>query len=123
MLQNLFNFCFDIVLKLFFSEVSCDGQLIIGMVFFGCFKVLVDSECILICLWVEGYQISFDYVGVDVVIVNICGFFDSVKVESFDVIGEVLVENGKVIVIGCLGVELDYICEYYFNILVVMGLY
>lgn len=93
------------------------------MVSFGCFKVFVDSEWIFMWLCVEGYGILFDYFGVDVVIVNICGFLDFVKVESLDVIGEVFIENGKVIVIGCFGVEFDYICEYYFKIFVVIGLY
>lgn len=49
------------------------------------------------------------YNDVDFVIVNICGFIDVVVEELLDIIGEVLKENGKVIVIGCLGVKEDEI--------------
>lgn len=57
------------------------------------------------------------------VIVNICGFIDVVVEELLDIIGEVFKENGKVIVIGCLGVKEDEIREFYLNVLVIMGFY
>lgn len=95
----------------------------VGLVLFGCLKVFVDFECIVIWLWVEGYQISLDYFGVDLVFVNICGFFDSVCDESLDVIGEVIEVNGKVIVIGCFGVEFEVIEQVYLKVFVVIGLY
>lgn len=94
----------------------------VGFVSFGCFKVLVDFECIFIQLCMEGYEVVLIYEDVDVVVVNICGFIDSVKVEFLEVIGEVIVENGKVIVIGCMGVEEYVICDVYFSVLVVIGL-
>lgn len=81
----------------------------VGMVSLGCAKALVDSERILTQLKVEGYEISADYDGADVVIVNTCGFLDSAREESLDAIGEALAENGKVIVTGCLGAEPDVI--------------
>ena len=77
----------------------------IGMVSLGCPKALVDSERILTRLRAEGYAISADYQGADVVIVNTCGFLDSAKTESLEAIGEAVTENGRVIVTGCLGVE------------------
>ncbi|WP_368186792.1 30S ribosomal protein S12 methylthiotransferase RimO [Aestuariibius sp. HNIBRBA575] len=103
------------------TETKRDGQPTIGMVSLGCPKALVDSERILTRLRAEGYAISPDYNGADAVIVNTCGFLDSAKAESLDAIGEALVENGKVIVTGCLGAEPDYIREHHPNILAVTG--
>jgi ribosomal protein S12 methylthiotransferase len=77
----------------------------VGLVSLGCPKALVDSERIITQLRSEGYQLSGDYKGADVVIVNTCGFLDSAKRESLDAIGEAIAENGKVIVTGCLGIE------------------
>ena len=97
------------------------GQPTIGMVSLGCPKALVDSERILTRLRAEGYAISPDYAGADAVIVNTCGFLDSAKAESLDAIGEALVENGRVIVTGCLGAEPDYIRAHHPRILAVTG--
>src|SRR5262252_1316335 len=77
----------------------------VGIVSLGCPKALVDSERIITKLRAEGYVLSADYAGADVVVVNTCGFLDSAKQESLDTIGEALAENGRVIVTGCFGVE------------------
>jgi ribosomal protein S12 methylthiotransferase len=77
----------------------------IGFVSLGCPKALVDSERILTQLRTDGYAISPDYVGADVVVVNTCGFIDSAKAESLEAIGEALEANGQVIVTGCMGVD------------------
>jgi len=97
------------------------GQPTIGMVSLGCPKALVDSERILTRLRAEGYAISPDYKGADAVIVNTCGFLDSAKAESLEAIGEALVENGRVIVTGCLGAEPDYITGAHPKVLAVTG--
>jgi ribosomal protein S12 methylthiotransferase len=75
----------------------------VGFVSLGCPKALVDSERILTQLKLDGYEISADYDGADVVVVNTCGFIDSAKQESLDAIDEAMKENGKVIVTGCMG--------------------
>ncbi len=75
------------------------------MVSLGCPKALVDSERILTQLRADGYRLSPDYAGADVVIVNTCGFLDSAKAESLEAIGEAMAANGRVIVTGCYGVE------------------
>ncbi|HHJ14599.1 MAG TPA: 30S ribosomal protein S12 methylthiotransferase RimO [Gammaproteobacteria bacterium] len=75
----------------------------IGFVSLGCPKALVDSERILTRLRAEGYAISPDYAGADLVVINTCGFIDAAVEESLDAIGEALAENGRVIVTGCLG--------------------
>ena len=81
----------------------------IGMVSLGCPKALVDSERILTKLRADGYAMSPDYAGADVVLVNTCGFLDSAKEESLEAIGEALAENGRVIVTGCIGNEAELI--------------
>jgi len=103
------------------TDTPRPNQPTIGMVSLGCPKALVDSERILTRLRAEGYGISPDYSGADAVIVNTCGFLDSAKAESLDAIGEALVENGKVIVTGCLGAEPDYIREHHPRIMAVTG--
>jgi ribosomal protein S12 methylthiotransferase len=77
----------------------------VGLVSLGCPKALVDSERIVTRLRSEGYELSPDYAGADVVLVNTCGFLDSAKKESLEAIGEAMAENGRVIVTGCLGIE------------------
>ena len=93
----------------------------VGFVSLGCPKALVDSERILTKLRAEGYAISPDYAGADVVVVNTCGFIDSAKEESLAAIGEAMVENGKVIVTGCLGVEESTILKAHPGVLGVTG--
>ena len=81
----------------------------VGMVSLGCPKALVDSERILTKLRADGYGLSPDYAGADVVLVNTCGFLDSAKEESLEAIGEAMAENGRVIVTGCMGNEAEVI--------------
>jgi ribosomal protein S12 methylthiotransferase len=93
----------------------------VGFVSLGCPKALVDSERILTQLRTDGYQVSADYAGADVVVVNTCGFIDSAKAESLEAIGEALEANGRVIVTGCLGVEEDQIRALHPQVLAVTG--
>ena len=93
----------------------------IGMVSLGCPKNLVDSERILTKLRSDGYAMSADYAGADVVLVNTCGFLDSAKEESLDAIGEAIAENGRVIVTGCMGKEAEMIRAKFPNVLAVTG--
>ncbi|HET8729586.1 MAG TPA: 30S ribosomal protein S12 methylthiotransferase RimO [Moraxellaceae bacterium] len=93
----------------------------VGFVSLGCPKALVDSERILTQLRSEGYAISPDYAGADLVVVNTCGFIDSAVQESLDAIGEALAENGKVIVTGCLGKKEEVIRDVHPSVLKVTG--
>ncbi|WP_448660347.1 30S ribosomal protein S12 methylthiotransferase RimO [Sphingomonas sp. CJ99] len=93
----------------------------VGMVSLGCPKNLVDSERILTKLRSDGYQLSPDYAGADVVLVNTCGFLDSAKEESLEAIGEALAENGRVIVTGCMGKEAEVIRDRFPNVLAITG--
>ncbi len=93
----------------------------VGMVSLGCPKALVDSERILTRLRSDGYAMSADYQGADVVLVNTCGFLDSAKEESLAAIGEAMAENGRVIVTGCMGNEADVIRARFPGVLAVTG--
>ena len=91
------------------------------MVSLGCPKALVDSERILTRLRADGYAMSADYAGADVVLVNTCGFLDSAKEESLAAIGEAIAENGRVIVTGCMGNEAAVIRARFPAVLAVTG--
>jgi ribosomal protein S12 methylthiotransferase len=93
----------------------------VGLVSLGCPKALVDSERIISRLRAEGYELSPDYKGADVVLVNTCGFLDSAKQESLEAIGEAVARNGRVIVTGCLGVEENRIRAAHPGVLAVTG--
>src|SRR4029078_10662105 len=93
----------------------------ISYVSLGCPKALVDSERILTTLRAEGYELSREHAGADLVIVNTCGFLDSAQEESLGAIGTALAENGKVVVTGCMGAEPEKITEKFPNVFAVTG--
>lgn len=93
----------------------------VGIISLGCPKALVDSERIITKLRAEGYDLASEYEGADVVVVNTCGFLDSAKAESLDVIGEAMQENGRVIVTGCLGGDENAIRQVHPDVLAVSG--
>jgi len=93
----------------------------VSFVSLGCPKALVDSERIITRLRAEGYELSRQHAGSDLVLVNTCGFLDSAQAESLAAIGEALAENGKVIVTGCMGAEPEKITARYPNVLAVTG--
>jgi ribosomal protein S12 methylthiotransferase len=93
----------------------------VGLVSLGCPKNLVDSERIMTRLRSEGYDMSPDYAGADVVLVNTCGFLDSAKEESLEAIGEAIAENGRVVVTGCMGKEAEVIRARFPQVLAISG--
>src|SRR5271170_5484579 len=73
----------------------------------GCPKNTVDSERMLGKLAQDGYVLSADADGADVVVVNTCGFIEPARQESLAVIREMLELKrqgrvGAVVVAGCL---------------------
>ncbi|HTU91037.1 MAG TPA: 30S ribosomal protein S12 methylthiotransferase RimO [Gemmataceae bacterium] len=73
----------------------------------GCPKNLVDSERMLGKLAQDGYQLTPDADGADVVVINTCGFIEPARQESLGVIRDMLAlkEQGRVgavVVAGCL---------------------
>jgi ribosomal protein S12 methylthiotransferase len=93
----------------------------VSFVSLGCPKALVDSERIITRLRAEGYALSREHAGADVVVVNTCGFLDSAKAESLAAIGEAIKENGRVIVTGCMGEEPEAIRAAHPSVLAVTG--
>ena len=93
----------------------------VSFVSLGCPKALVDSERIITRLRAEGYELSRQHAGADLVVVNTCGFLDSAQAESLAAIGQALAENGKVVVTGCMGAEPEKIMEAYPNVLAITG--
>ena len=74
----------------------------IAMISLGCAKNLVDSENILGLLVKNNYQVVSNKDDADIVIINTCGFIESSKTESIDVILENINHKQKVVVTGCL---------------------
>jgi len=93
----------------------------VSFVSLGCPKALVDSERIITRLRAEGYELSRQHEGADLVIVNTCGFLDSAQAESLSAIGEAMAQNGKVVVTGCMGAEPEKITSQYPNVLSITG--
>jgi ribosomal protein S12 methylthiotransferase len=87
--------------------MSTAGKGTYAFVSLGCPKNLVDSERMLGKLAQDGYVLSPDAEGADVVVINTCGFIEPARQESLAVIREMLAlkERGKVgavVVAGCL---------------------
>ena len=93
----------------------------VSFVSLGCPKALVDSERIITRLRAEGYELTRQHQGSDLVIVNTCGFLDSAKAESLEAIGGALRENGKVIVTGCMGAEPENITAAHPGVFAITG--
>ncbi|HKI38672.1 MAG TPA: 30S ribosomal protein S12 methylthiotransferase RimO [Gemmataceae bacterium] len=79
----------------------------LAFVSLGCPKNLVDSERMLGKLAQDGYALTPDADGADVVVINTCGFIEPARQESLAVIREMLAlkEQGRVgavVVAGCL---------------------
>jgi ribosomal protein S12 methylthiotransferase len=73
----------------------------------GCPKNLVDSERMLGKLAQDGYTLTPDAAGADVVVVNTCGFIEPARQESLGVLREMLELKrqgrvGAVVAAGCL---------------------
>src|SRR3979411_1594072 len=93
----------------------------VSFVSLGCPKALVDSERIITRLRAEGYELTRQHEGADLVLVNTCGFLDSAQAESLTAIGKALSENGRVIVTGCMGAEPEKIAGRYPEVLAIPG--
>src|SRR3954454_23884721 len=79
----------------------------LAFVSLGCPKNTVDSERMLGKLAQDGYVLTPDAGGADVVVINTCGFIEPARQESLAVIREMLEkkrrgEVGAVVVAGCL---------------------
>jgi ribosomal protein S12 methylthiotransferase len=79
----------------------------LAFVSLGCPKNTVDSERMLGLLAQDGYALTPNADGADVVVINTCGFIEPARQESYGVIREMLElkrqgKVGSVVVAGCL---------------------
>ncbi len=79
----------------------------IGFISLGCAKNQVDCERMMYRIQEAGHTVCAEVVGVDVVVINTCGFIDAAKSEAIDHILQMgaLKEQGlvgKILVTGCL---------------------
>lgn len=74
----------------------------VALISLGCAKNLVDSENILGLLLKNHYEIVPNKEEADILIINTCGFIESSKKESIDVILDNINHKQKVVVTGCL---------------------
>lgn len=74
----------------------------VALINHGCSKNLVDSELMLGMLADEGIEITLDETKADIVIVNTCSFIHDAEKESVQSILQMINENKKVIITGCL---------------------
>src|SRR5438309_938553 len=86
---------------------GCMTKPTFAFVSLGCPKNTVDSERMLGKLAQDGYALTPDADGADVVVVNTCGFIEPARQESLAVIREMLALKeqgrvGSVVVAGCL---------------------
>ena len=93
----------------------------VGIVSLGCAKNLVDSERLISALAARGYRIESDYAACDAVVINTCGFINQAVEESLEAIGQALEQNGKIIVMGCLGAKPETVKAAYPQVAAVFG--
>ena len=74
----------------------------VALINHGCSKNLVDSELMLGMLAEEGIEVTLDESKADIVIVNTCSFIHDAEKESVQSILQMVNENKKVIITGCL---------------------
>lgn len=79
----------------------------ISLINHGCAKNLVDAELMLGMLAKKGYTITLDETDADIVIVNTCSFIHDAEKESVQSILQMIDEEKKVIVTGCLSQKHD----------------
>jgi ribosomal protein S12 methylthiotransferase len=68
----------------------------------GCARNEVDSEELAGRLTGDGWQLTQDADGADVIVVNTCGFVESAKKDSVDTLLEAAETGAKVVAVGCM---------------------
>ncbi|GAB3450157.1 30S ribosomal protein S12 methylthiotransferase RimO [Actinophytocola sediminis] len=68
----------------------------------GCARNEVDSEELAGRLAGDGWQLTTDAEGADVIVVNTCGFVESAKKDSVDTLLEAAETGAKVVAVGCM---------------------
>src|SRR6266545_760644 len=74
----------------------------VALLTLGCARNEVDSEELAARLSGDGWRVSTDVEGADVVLVNTCGFVEAAKRESVDTLLAAADTGAKVVATGCL---------------------
>lgn len=77
------------------------------LVSLGCAKNRIDSEMILAMFPADHFVLTNDKEEADLIIINTCGFIESAKRESIDVILEHANCKGKLVICGCLATRYE----------------
>ena len=77
------------------------------LVSLGCAKNRIDSEMILAMFPADRFVLTNDKNEADLIIINTCGFIESAKKESIDVIFEHASLKAKLVVCGCLATRYE----------------
>ncbi|MBX6357617.1 MAG: 30S ribosomal protein S12 methylthiotransferase RimO, partial [Micromonosporaceae bacterium] len=74
----------------------------VALITLGCARNEVDSEELAARLTRDGWRVSADATGADVVVVNTCGFVTKAKQDSIDTLLAAAETGAKVVATGCL---------------------
>ncbi|GHJ49726.1 ribosomal protein S12 methylthiotransferase RimO [Catellatospora sp. TT07R-123] len=74
----------------------------VALLTLGCARNEVDSEELAARLAADGWQVSTDGEGADVVLVNTCGFVEKAKQDSIDTLLAAADTGAKVVAAGCM---------------------
>ncbi|HEX6686387.1 MAG TPA: 30S ribosomal protein S12 methylthiotransferase RimO [Candidatus Limnocylindrales bacterium] len=74
----------------------------VALLTLGCARNEVDSEELAARLAADGWQVSTDGTGADVVLVNTCGFVEKAKQDSIDTLLAAAETGAKVVAAGCM---------------------
>lgn len=77
------------------------------LVSLGCAKNRIDSEMILAMFPADRFVLTNNKEEADLIIINTCGFIESAKKESIDVILEHASCKGKLVICGCLATRYE----------------
>jgi ribosomal protein S12 methylthiotransferase len=84
------------------SVSSSSNSRRVALLTLGCARNEVDSEELAARLTGEGWQVSGDATGADVVVVNTCGFVAKAKQDSIDTLLAAADTGAKVVAAGCM---------------------
>ncbi|GAB3173027.1 30S ribosomal protein S12 methylthiotransferase RimO [Micromonospora palomenae] len=82
-------------------ELSPDGRRV-ALLTLGCARNEVDSEELAARLHADGWQVTTDGEGADVVVVNTCGFVEKAKQDSIQTLLAAADTGAKVVAAGCM---------------------
>ncbi|WP_341719634.1 30S ribosomal protein S12 methylthiotransferase RimO [Micromonospora sp. FIMYZ51] len=84
------------------AESSADDGRRVALLTLGCARNEVDSEELAARLHADGWQVTTDGEGADVVVVNTCGFVEKAKQDSIQTLLAAADTGAKVVAAGCM---------------------